>query len=131
MKLIETAKEARVLIRSRRDFRMRLGLRPEIEARLARAVPNGAVGVVLETGETVVLVTLIVAVGSVVAYAIYNGYSVRLYREGSRWYLEFRKKASPSTAAANRRDGRPADPYGTTEQHIAASIVRPCRSVRE
>ena len=95
MKLIGTVKEARALIRSRRDFRLRLGLRPAVEAWLARTVRNATAGIVLETGETVVLVTLIVAVGSVVAYAIYNGYSVRLYREGSRWYLEFKNKGVP------------------------------------
>lgn len=84
MKLVKTSKEARALIRLHRDFRMRLGLRPEVEAQLERAVPDATAGIVIGTGEAVVLVTLVVVVGSVVAYAIYNGYSVRLYREAAR-----------------------------------------------
>lgn len=98
---ITTAKRARDLIRAGREFRLLLALSPAIEMKLSPMVP--AAGIVLETGETIVLVTLVVTVGAVVAYAIYMGYTIRLYREGKKWYCDFTK--TPLSERSSQEDG--------------------------
>ncbi len=91
MTIARDRRHARELInQGEGSFRLRFTLSGRAEQKLSPHVPIH--GLVLETGEVIVFSILIVTVGTVVAYAIYKGYSVRIVRENGFWYLEFKKK---------------------------------------
>ena len=91
MKTVKTAKEARAMINDKKDFKMEVSLTNALKRLIKEHVSNASAGIVLETGEVIVLTAFVVVVGSVVAYAIYKGYRVRFFKEGDKWYLEFTK----------------------------------------
>lgn len=103
MKTAKNSKEARSLIREEVSS-LKLYIEPTkpFKKLVSRFTTQQATaGIILETAETIVLTTLIVVVGSVIAYAIYHGYNVKLKKDkGSAWegwHLVFEKKPAART----------------------------------
>jgi hypothetical protein len=90
MTIARDRRHARELInQGEGSFRLRFTLSGKAEQKLSPLVPTH--GLVLEAGEVIVLSILIFTVGTVVAFAIFNGYNVRIMRQDGLWYLEFKK----------------------------------------
>ena len=97
MRVAKNAKEARKLIREGKSFKLMVEPTKPFKKLVERFSPREAkAGIILETGETIVLTALIVIVGGVVAHGIYRGFSVKLQKGPGKpwenWYLLFSKK---------------------------------------